>query len=113
MPEFRFDPPLILEENIVIRNLDDAVSFMVGYRKAHRPELLTSVLHRLEGAAGEAEERDAALAFRGGRDRRSPVELDQINEAMPGAAFTLLLALGVSVPSCAENKKGGQRPARY
>jgi hypothetical protein len=65
MPEFRFDPPLTLKGNIVIRNLDDAVSFMVGYRKARRPELLTSVLHRLEGAAGETEERDAAFAFRG------------------------------------------------
>ena len=32
---------------------------------ARRPELLTSVLHRLEGAAGEAEKRDAAFAFRG------------------------------------------------
>jgi hypothetical protein len=65
MPEFRFDPPLTLKGNTVIRNLDDAVRFMVGYRKARRPELLTSVLHRLEGAEGEAEERDAALAFRG------------------------------------------------
>jgi hypothetical protein len=64
-PEFRFDPPLTLKCNIVVRNLDDAVRFMVGYRKARRPELLTSVLHRLEGAEGEAEERDAALAFRG------------------------------------------------
>jgi hypothetical protein len=78
MPEFRFDPPLTLKGNTVIRNLDDAVRFMVGYRKARRPELLTSVLHRLEGAAGEAEERDAALAFRGlARDRRSYVEPDQ------------------------------------
>jgi hypothetical protein len=65
MPEFRFDPPLILKGNIVVRNLDDAVRFVIGYREAHRPELQTSVLHRLEGAAGEAEERDAGDVFRG------------------------------------------------
>ena len=65
MPEFRFDPPLTLKGNIVIRNLDDAVRFLVSYREAWRPALQTSVLHRLEGAASEAEERDAGYAFRG------------------------------------------------
>jgi hypothetical protein len=63
MPEFKFDPPLTLKGNIVVRNLDDAVRFMIGYREAHRPELQTSMLHRLEGAAGEAEERAAGDAF--------------------------------------------------
>jgi hypothetical protein len=65
MPEFSFDPPLTLKGNIVVRNLDDAVRFVIGYREARRPELQTSVLHRLEGAAGEAEERGAGDAFRG------------------------------------------------
>jgi hypothetical protein len=64
MPEFRFDPPLTLKGNIVVRNLDDAVRFMIGYREAHGPALQTSVLHRVEGAAGEAEERHAGYAFR-------------------------------------------------
>ena len=64
MTEFRFDPPLTLKGNVVVRNLDDAVRFMIGYREAHRAELQTSVLHRLEGAAGEAEERAAGDAFR-------------------------------------------------
>jgi hypothetical protein len=63
MPEFIFDPPLTLKDNIVVRNLDDAVRFMIGYWEARRPELKTSVLHRLEGAAGEAEERAAGDAF--------------------------------------------------
>ena len=63
MPEFSFDPPLTLKGNIVVRNLDDAVRFVIGYREARRPELQTSVLHRLEGAAGEAEERGAGDAF--------------------------------------------------
>jgi hypothetical protein len=31
MPEFRFDPPLTLKGHIVVRNLDDAVRFMIGY----------------------------------------------------------------------------------
>ena len=65
MPEFRFDPPLTLKGNIVVRNLDDAVRFMIGYREARRPALQTSVLYRLEGAAGETEERHAGYAFRG------------------------------------------------
>jgi hypothetical protein len=65
MPEFRFDPPLTLKGNIVVRNLDDAVRFMIGYREARRPALQTSALYRLEGAAGESEERHAGDAFRG------------------------------------------------
>jgi hypothetical protein len=32
MPEFSFDPPLTLKGDVVIRNLDDAVRFMIGYR---------------------------------------------------------------------------------
>ena len=65
MPEFRFDPPLTLKGNIVVRNLDDAARFMIGYQEVRRPGLQTSVLHRLEGAAGETEERDAGYAFGG------------------------------------------------
>jgi hypothetical protein len=65
MTEFRFDPPLTLKGDVVVRNLDDAVRFMIGYRKARRPALQTSVLYRLEGAAGEADERHAGDAFRG------------------------------------------------
>ena len=63
MSEYRFNPPLTLKGNIVIHNLDDAVRFMIGYREARRPALQTSVLHRLEGAAGEVDEREAANAF--------------------------------------------------
>ena len=65
MLQFKFDPPLSLKGNIVVRNLDDAVRFMVGYRGARRPTLQKSVLFRLEGAVGEAEERDAGYAFLG------------------------------------------------
>jgi hypothetical protein len=59
---FRFDPPLTLKGNIVVHNLD---AFMIGYRKPRRPALQTSGLYRLEGAAGEAEERDAGKLFLG------------------------------------------------
>ncbi len=65
MTEVRFDPPLTLKGNVLVRNLDDAVRFMIGYREARRPALQTSVLYRLEGAAGEEEERHAGYAFRG------------------------------------------------
>ena len=47
MTEFRFNPPLTLKGNVVVRNLDDAVRFMIGYREARRPALQTSVLYRL------------------------------------------------------------------
>jgi hypothetical protein len=69
MSEYRFNPPLTLKGNIVVHNLDDAVRFMIGYREARRPALQTSVLHRLEGAAGEADEREAANAFLTGQRR--------------------------------------------
>jgi hypothetical protein len=59
------DPPLTLKGNIVLRNLDDAACFIVGYHEARRPALQSSVLRRLEEAIGEAEERDAGYAFRG------------------------------------------------
>jgi hypothetical protein len=36
---------------------------MIAYREARRPALQTSVLHRLEGAAGESGEREAGNAF--------------------------------------------------
>jgi hypothetical protein len=65
MPEFRFDPPLVLKGGVVVRNLDDAVRFMVSYGEGRRPRLRTSVLHRLEGATGETAERDAGYAFLG------------------------------------------------
>ena len=64
MPEFRFDPPLILKGNVVVRNLDDAVRFTIGYRETRRPALQTSVFYRLEGASDE-EERRAGDVFRG------------------------------------------------
>lgn len=54
---------MTLKGNIIVHNLDDAVRFIIGYREARRPAVQTSVLHRLEGAAGEAEEREAGNAF--------------------------------------------------
>ena len=79
MSEYTFDPPLMLIGNIVVRDLDDAVRFMIGYRKARRPALQTSVLYRLEGAAGETQERDAGKAFLGGR-RQSTSSLNSANK---------------------------------
>jgi hypothetical protein len=78
MKEFKFDPPLTLKGNVVVHNLDEAVRFMIGYREARRPALQTSVLYRLEGAAGEADERHAGDAFRGWAEAEDViVKLDQ------------------------------------
>jgi hypothetical protein len=38
---------------------------MIGYREVRRPALQTGVFYRLEGAAGEEQERHAGYAFRG------------------------------------------------
>jgi hypothetical protein len=38
---------------------------MIGYREGRRPASQTTVLCRLEGAAGEAEERHAGYQLRG------------------------------------------------
>jgi len=65
MAEYRFDPPLTLKGSVVVHTLDDAVRFMLAYRQARRPTMQTSVLHRLEGAYSEAEQRHAGDAFRG------------------------------------------------
>jgi len=37
MPRFTFDPPLTLKGDIVVRNLDHAVRFMVGYQRRVAP----------------------------------------------------------------------------
>jgi hypothetical protein len=79
MPGFRFDPPLTLKGNIVVRNLDEAVRFIIGHREAHRPELRTSVLHRLEGAAGEAEERAARCISRLGGGRAPDCQIGRVS----------------------------------
>ena len=71
MTEFRLDPPLTLKGEVVVRNLDHAVRFIIGYREARRPALQTSVLYRLEGAAGEADERHAGDAFCGRAEAES------------------------------------------
>lgn len=78
MSEYTFDPPLMLIDNIVVRNLDDAVRFVIGYRKARRPALQTSVLCRLEGAAGETQERTPVKPFLAGR-RQSTSSLNSAN----------------------------------
>ncbi len=64
MPEYKFNPPLMLRDHFVVRSLDDAVRFIVHYHQARWQEMQTSVLHRLEGAGNEIEEGDAADAFR-------------------------------------------------
>jgi hypothetical protein len=84
MPEFRFDPPLALKGNIVVRDLDDVVRFMI---RARRPALQTSVLCRLEGAASEAEERHAGCAFRGWAKRQKTSSSNSTNKREQHDAF--------------------------
>ncbi len=64
MPEFKFDPPLTLKGNIVVRTLDDAVRFLVAYRDGRQTTRQKRLLYHLEGAYDATEQRDAAYAFR-------------------------------------------------
>ncbi len=64
MSEFKFDPPLILKGNVVVRTLDDAVRFMVAYRDGRQTARQRRLLYHLEGAYDATEQRDAASAFR-------------------------------------------------
>ena len=63
MPEYHYHPPLMLKGHVVVRSLDDAVRFITGYRQPRHPFMRERVLHQLEGAPGDLEERYAADAF--------------------------------------------------
>jgi hypothetical protein len=65
MREYVFEPMLTLKGGAVVRTLDDAVAFLVGYKEARWPLLRDSILRRLEGADDDQEQREAANAFRG------------------------------------------------
>jgi hypothetical protein len=65
MSEFRFEPPLTLKNRVVVRSLDDAADIVRTYKHSRRPVLQDSVLHRLQGASSEVQQRHAADAFRG------------------------------------------------
>ena len=96
MPLFAFDPPLSLKGNIVVRNLDDASRFMVGYQEARRPALQRSVLHRLQRSVGEAEARDAGCALTSDRNERREMSRSMVDEAkaeLEAAQSTLDAAL--------------------
>ncbi len=64
MPEFKFDPPMTLKGNVVVRSLDDAVRFMIAYRDGRQTTKQRRLLYHLEGADDATEQRDAAFAFR-------------------------------------------------
>jgi hypothetical protein len=64
MSEFRFDPPLTLKNRAVVRSLDDAAAIVRTYKHSRRPVLQDSVLHRLQSASSEVQQRNAADAFR-------------------------------------------------
>ncbi len=66
MSDFRFTPPLRLAGKLVttVRSLDDAAAYVRAYKGARRPMTQDGVLHRIEGAKSEAEQIEAANAFR-------------------------------------------------
>ena len=64
MRQFRFDPPLTLKNNIVVRSLNDAAGMARAFRRAQRPVLQDSAIQRLESASSALQQHGAALAFR-------------------------------------------------
>lgn len=63
---FTFDPPLRLPTDppVIVHDLDDAAEIVRRYARDHADTKAEWVLHRIEGALGAQEERDAGLAFR-------------------------------------------------
>ena len=64
MSEFVFDPPLRLAGNVTVRTLDDAAAFTRNYKTSRQPMVQDGILHRLEAASSQEQERNAANAFR-------------------------------------------------
>lgn len=62
MSGFEFDPPVVTKSQVIVATLDDA-AFCVRTFHARRPSVQESVLHRIEGASTEEEQRDAAHDF--------------------------------------------------
>jgi hypothetical protein len=74
---FTFDPPLRLrtEPPTGVRDLDQAADIVRRYARDHADTKAEWVLHRIEGAAGDEEERDAGLAFRAWAESAGLVDL--------------------------------------
>jgi hypothetical protein len=66
MSDFVIDPPVHLRAHpeVAVRSLDDAAAVVRQYARDPLDSKAESVLHRLEGATGMAQEAEAALAFR-------------------------------------------------
>jgi hypothetical protein len=63
--EFRFDPPIMLQNNVAVSTLKEAAAFMKSFHGARLPQIQASVLRRLEIARTAEERRAAAEGFRG------------------------------------------------
>jgi hypothetical protein len=74
---FTFDPPLRLRTDppVIVRDLDQAAEVVRRYARDHADKNAEGVLHRIEGAAGGEEERDAGLAFRAWAETAGLLEL--------------------------------------
>ena len=92
MPEFRFDPPLTLKGNIVVRNLDDAVRFMIGYREARRPALQTSVLSALKEPPAKPKSATPDTHFAAGQRQKASSSNSANKEDPPTEAAKLKLS---------------------
>jgi hypothetical protein len=74
---FSFDPALRLRTDppASVRDLDEAAELVRRYARDHADKKAEWVLHRIEGATGDEEERDAGLAFRAWAESAGLVDL--------------------------------------
>jgi hypothetical protein len=62
--EFKFDPPLMLQGNLVVATLAEAAAFTRSLKKPRLPKTKATVLRWLERATDEDQQRKAANMFR-------------------------------------------------
>jgi hypothetical protein len=61
---YKFNPPLTLKDDVVVRTLDDAAAFVRSYRAPHLPKSSATLLLTLEEANDRNQRRVAAAMFR-------------------------------------------------
>ena len=73
---FLFEPPLRLKHGVTIRTLEQAAAFVRSRIQVRVPLRRANILRRLETAAREIQQREAARAFRCWAEAEDLFEVD-------------------------------------
>ncbi len=87
---FLFQPPLRLKRGVTIRTLEQAAAFVRSRVQVRVPLRRANILRRLETAAREAQQREAASAFRRWAEAEGLLEVDapRIPDDHPSEPFS-------------------------